>query len=66
MILINSESRMGGWTGEWNRNLNLEKYNTSGFTKIDQQDRMMEIMSLRDFTHLAWVTLKFQNIDNFA
>lgn len=57
---------MGGISGEWNYNLKRKKFLDKGFKERNEQDEQLEILSLNDFTHLAWVTIKTAMIDNFA
>lgn len=57
VVIMNSLSRMGGISHEWNRNLKKKKYEGK-FKERDEQDEILELLSLEDFTHLAWVTIK--------
>ena len=66
MVIMNTFSRCGGVAWEWNKNLQLKKNNNKNWKPYDINDQKFEILSLDNYSHLAFVTIWFSIIDNFA
>lgn len=63
IVLLNSYSRQGGVSKEWDRYRNLPKYEERKFKPWSDQDQTLEVQSFNDYTHLGGTTLWLLKMD---